>query len=90
MIVAACARSRESLKCFRDDIDLAVHGLDLFVERVHRIEAVLDEPEVAIPLAWEHFDTDGRLTNEETQAALECLLGGLADLARTRTATQAA
>lgn len=51
---------------------------------------VLDDPEVAIPLAWEHFDADGRLTNEEMQAALESLLGGLADLARTRTATQAA
>ena len=51
---------------------------------------VLDDPEVAIPLAWEHFDADGRLTNEETQAALESLLGGLADLARARTATQAA
>ena len=51
---------------------------------------VLNDPEVAIPLAWEHFDADGRLTNEEMQAALESLLGGLADLARTRTATQAA
>lgn len=51
---------------------------------------VLDDPEVAVPLAWEHFDADGRLTDEETQAALACLLGGLADLARTRSATQAA
>ena len=46
VIVAARARGRESLKRFRDDIDLAVHGLDLFVECIDGIEAVLDKPEV--------------------------------------------
>ncbi|MBA2569068.1 MAG: NAD(P)H-dependent oxidoreductase [Actinobacteria bacterium] len=51
---------------------------------------VLDDPEVAIPLAWEQFDADGRLTDLETRAALESVLGGLADLARTPAATQAA
>jgi chromate reductase len=51
---------------------------------------VLEQPEIAVPLAWEHFDAEGRLTSEETQAALTALLGGLADLAQTPTAVQAA
>ena len=51
---------------------------------------VLEEPEVAVTLAWEHFDADGRLTNEETRAALDSLLGGLANLALTRAGSQAA
>jgi chromate reductase len=42
---------------------------------------VPDEPEVAVPLAWEHFDADLELTNEQTRAALDSLLGSLADLA---------
>lgn len=43
---------------------------------------VVDEPEVAIPLAWEHFDADLELTDEETRAALDSLLGNLGELAR--------
>jgi chromate reductase len=43
---------------------------------------VADEPEVAVPLAWEHFDADLELTDEETRAALDSLLGNLAELAR--------
>jgi chromate reductase len=51
---------------------------------------VLEGPEVAVPLAWENFDAEGRLTDEETSAALESLLGSLADLARTPGVRQAA
>ena len=45
---------------------------------------VLDEPEVAVPLAWEHFNADLELTDEQTRAALDSLLGNLADLAGAR------
>jgi chromate reductase, NAD(P)H dehydrogenase (quinone) len=45
---------------------------------------VVDEPEVAVPLAWEHFDADLELTEETTRAALDALLGNLADLALSR------
>jgi chromate reductase, NAD(P)H dehydrogenase (quinone) len=43
---------------------------------------VLDKPEVAVPVAWEQFDANLELTDEETRAALDALLGNLADLAR--------
>jgi chromate reductase len=44
---------------------------------------VLDGPEVAVPLAWERFDSDLNLTDLETSAALDSLLGSLAKLARS-------
>ena len=47
---------------------------------------VLEEPEVALPVAWEHFDEDGRLVDEKTRDAIRALLDGLA--AAPRTATQ--
>jgi chromate reductase, NAD(P)H dehydrogenase (quinone) len=43
---------------------------------------VLDGPEVAVPLAWERFDAELNLTDTETRAALDALLGNLAVLAR--------
>jgi len=51
---------------------------------------VLEDPKVAVTTAWERFDGDGHLTDEETRAALESLLGNLVGLVRTPTATQAA
>jgi chromate reductase, NAD(P)H dehydrogenase (quinone) len=42
------------------------------------------EPEVAIPVAWEHFDENGELTDERMRAALRELLDGLVDSAQTR------
>jgi chromate reductase, NAD(P)H dehydrogenase (quinone) len=51
---------------------------------------VLEEPQVTVATAWEQFDEDGRLTDEETRAALQALLGNLAGLVRTPAATQAA
>jgi chromate reductase len=45
---------------------------------------ILDEPEVAVPLAWERFDADLNLTDEETRAALDSLLGNLADAVPAR------
>jgi chromate reductase, NAD(P)H dehydrogenase (quinone) len=44
---------------------------------------VLDDPTVAVPLAWENFDSELNLSDDETKAALDCLLGNLADLARS-------
>jgi chromate reductase, NAD(P)H dehydrogenase (quinone) len=51
---------------------------------------VLDEPEVAVPLAWEAFDPDLNLTNAEIRAALDGLLGNLADVARPTARSQPA
>ena len=49
---------------------------------------VLDEPEVAVPLAWEHFDAELNLTDEETRAALDSLLGNLAGVVRSARAEE--
>jgi chromate reductase, NAD(P)H dehydrogenase (quinone) len=43
---------------------------------------VLEEPEVAVPLAWERFDPDLRLTDENVGAAVTELLAGLVTLVR--------
>jgi chromate reductase, NAD(P)H dehydrogenase (quinone) len=51
---------------------------------------VLDGPEVAVPLAWERFDSELNLTDIETEAALDALLGNLADLARSSAGAQPA
>ena len=51
---------------------------------------VLDEPEVAVPLAWEHFDEDGRLVDERTRESIRALLEGLAAAPRARQNAEAA
>ena len=51
---------------------------------------VLDEPEVAVPLAWEHFDEDGRLVDERTRESIRALLEGLAAAPRARHNAEAA
>ena len=51
---------------------------------------VLDEPEVAVPLAWEHFDEDGRLVDERTRESIRALLEGLAAAPRARAKAEAA
>jgi chromate reductase len=51
---------------------------------------VLDEPEVAVPLAWEHFDEDGRLVDERIREAIRALLEGLAVAPRARPSAEAA
>jgi chromate reductase len=40
--------------------------------------SVLDEPRVLVPLAYEHFDEDGRLTSPEVRDAVRELLRALA------------
>ena len=39
---------------------------------------VLEEPEVAIPIAWERFDADGRLIDERSREMLAELIVALA------------
>jgi chromate reductase len=51
---------------------------------------VLDEPEVAVPLAWEHFDEDGRLVDERTRESIRVLLEDLAAGPRARASAEAA
>ena len=51
---------------------------------------VLDEPEVAVPLAWEHFDEDGRLVDERIRESIRTLLQGLAAAPRAREKAEAA
>jgi len=51
---------------------------------------VLDEPEVAVPLAWEHFDEDGRLVDERTRESIRALLEGLAAAPRALQGAEAA
>jgi chromate reductase, NAD(P)H dehydrogenase (quinone) len=51
---------------------------------------VLGEPEVAVPLAWEHFDEDGRLVDERTRESIHALLEGLAAAPRARETAEAA
>ena len=45
---------------------------------------VLEEPQVALPIAWERFDPDLNLTDENAGAALTELLAGLVALTRQR------
>jgi chromate reductase len=42
---------------------------------------VLEKPEVAVPIAWERFDPDLQLTDENVGAAVTELLTGLIELA---------
>jgi chromate reductase len=51
---------------------------------------VLDEPEVAVPLAWEHFDEDGRLVDDRIREAIRALLEGLAGAPRAQQTVEAA
>jgi chromate reductase len=45
---------------------------------------VLEEPEVALPVAWEHFDEDGRLMDERTRDSIRALLEALVIAPRAR------
>jgi chromate reductase, NAD(P)H dehydrogenase (quinone) len=51
---------------------------------------VLDEPEVAVPLAWERFDENGKLVDEKTRDSLRALLEALAEAPRARQHAEAA
>jgi len=51
---------------------------------------VLEEPEVALPVAWEHFDEDGRLTDDRTRDSIRGLLEGLVAAPRTQQHVEAA
>jgi chromate reductase, NAD(P)H dehydrogenase (quinone) len=51
---------------------------------------VLEEPEVALAVAWEHFDEDGRLVDEKTRDSIRALLEGLAVAPRAQQHVQAA
>jgi hypothetical protein len=51
---------------------------------------VLEEPEVALPVAWEHFDEDGRLTDERTRESIRELLEGLVAAPRAQQRVEAA
>ena len=51
---------------------------------------VLEEPEVALPVAWEHFDEDGRLVDEKTRDSIRALLKGLATAPRAQQRSEAA
>jgi len=46
--------------------------------------AVLEEPEVAVPIAWERFDTTGKLTDERIRESLQELVEALAETAEAR------
>lgn len=48
----------------------------------------LNKPELMIPLAWEKFDAEGRLTDEPTRTALRDLLVALGDWTRLLRAEQ--
>ena len=45
---------------------------------------VLEEPQLALPIAWERFDPDLNLTDENAGAVLTELLSGLVQLAHER------
>jgi chromate reductase, NAD(P)H dehydrogenase (quinone) len=49
---------------------------------------VIEEPEVALPVAWEHFDEDGRLVDEKTRDSIRALLEGLAAAPRAQQASR--
>jgi chromate reductase, NAD(P)H dehydrogenase (quinone) len=51
---------------------------------------VLEEPEVALAVAWEHFDEDGRLVDEKTRDSIRALLEGLAVAPRAQQRAEAA
>jgi chromate reductase len=51
---------------------------------------VLDEPEVAVPLAWERFDEDGKLVDEKTRESIRALLEGLAAAPQAQQHSEAA
>jgi chromate reductase len=51
---------------------------------------VLEEPEVALPVAWEHFDEDGRLVDEKTRDSIRGLLEGLVAAPRAQQRVEAA
>jgi chromate reductase, NAD(P)H dehydrogenase (quinone) len=46
--------------------------------------AVLEEPEVAVPLAWERFDAEGELADERTRESLRELIEALAETVEAR------
>jgi chromate reductase len=45
---------------------------------------VLEEPQVTLPMAWERFDPDLELTDENAGAALTELVAGLLELTREK------
>jgi chromate reductase, NAD(P)H dehydrogenase (quinone) len=45
---------------------------------------VLEEPEVAVPLAWERFDVNGELTDERMRESLQELVEALVETAEAR------
>ncbi len=51
---------------------------------------VLDGPEVALPVAWEHFDEDLRLVDEKTRDSIRSLVEGLAAAPRSQQRVEAA
>ena len=51
---------------------------------------VLEEPEVALAVAWEHFDEDGRLVDENTRDSIRAVLHGLAAAPRSQQRVEAA
>jgi chromate reductase, NAD(P)H dehydrogenase (quinone) len=51
---------------------------------------VIDEPEVAVPVAWEHFDEDGRLVDERTRESIRTLLESLEAAPRAQERVEAA
>ena len=51
---------------------------------------VIDEPEVAVSVAWEHFDEDGRLVDERTRESIRTLLEALAAAPRAQARAEAA
>jgi chromate reductase len=51
---------------------------------------VLEDPEVALPVAWEHFDEDGRLMDEKTRDSIRALLEGLVAAPRAQQRVEAA
>jgi len=57
---------------------------------LHPGAIVLEEPEVAVPVAWEHFDEDGRLVDEKTRDSIRALLEGLAAAPRAQQRAEAA
>jgi chromate reductase len=51
---------------------------------------VLEEPEVAVPVAWEHFDEDGRVMNDRTRDSIRALVEGLVAAPRAQQRIEAA
>lgn len=56
---------------------------------MHLNAMTLNRPEVMIPMAWEHFDNEGRLMNEQSRTQLQNLLIALRDWTRKLAPTQA-